>query len=133
MTLECLMAFTVIDDHRRQLKVFKALTDWQKEDPKAIRAALTEKMVESRDKLARFVGLDAYVAAVVPPRRLVRHEVYLEKPTSCTSWLRRSWRPSAVNWKPRAGMGRDQPGSQLRGDTTAAAEFSRGWSGFRPS
>src|SRR5205807_10106520 len=63
MTLECLMAFTVTDDHRRQLKVFKSLHGWQKADPGAIRAALTEKMVESSDKLARFVGLDAYVAA----------------------------------------------------------------------
>jgi len=34
MTLECLMAFTVTDDHRRQLKVFKALQDWQKDDPR---------------------------------------------------------------------------------------------------
>jgi ParB family chromosome partitioning protein len=29
MTLECLMAFTLTDDHRRQLNVFKSLQDWQ--------------------------------------------------------------------------------------------------------
>ena len=81
MTLECLMAFTVTDDHRRQLKVFKSLQDWQKEDPTAIRAALTEKMVEASSKLARFVGLDAYEAAGGSTRAdLFGDEVYLEKP-----------------------------------------------------
>jgi len=81
MTLECLMAFTVTDDHRRQLKVYKSLQDWQKDDPSAIRAALTEKMIEAGSKLARFVGLDAYVAAGGSTRAdLFGEEVYLEKP-----------------------------------------------------
>ena len=81
MTLECLMAFTVTDDHRRQLKVFKSLQAWQKDDPGAIRAALTEKMVEARSKLALFVGLDAYMAAGGSTRAdLFGDEVYLEKP-----------------------------------------------------
>ena len=81
MTLECLMAFTVTDDHRRQLKVFKSLQDWQKDDPSAIRAALTEKMIEASSKLARFVGLDAYTAAGGTTRAdLFGDEVYLEKP-----------------------------------------------------
>jgi ParB family chromosome partitioning protein len=81
MTLECLIAYTITDDHRRQMKVFKSLQDWQKEDPSAIRAALTEKMVESDDKLARFVGLDAYEAAGGSTRAdLFGDEVYLEKP-----------------------------------------------------
>ncbi len=81
LTLECLMAFTVTDDHRRQLKVFKSLQDWQKDDPKAIRAALTEKMVEASDKLARFVGLNAYETAGGSTRAdLFGDEVYLEKP-----------------------------------------------------
>jgi ParB family chromosome partitioning protein len=82
MTLECLMAFTVTDDHRRQLKVFKSLQDWQKEDASAIRAALTEKMIDASSKLARFVGLDAYTAAGGASRTdLFSEEVYLEKPT----------------------------------------------------
>src|SRR6202049_520089 len=81
MTLECLMAFTVTDDHRRQLKVFKSLQDWQKDDPHAIRSALTEKMIEASSKLARFVGLDAYTAAGGSSRAdLFGEEVYLEKP-----------------------------------------------------
>jgi ParB family transcriptional regulator, chromosome partitioning protein len=81
MTLECLMAFTVTDDHRRQMKVFKSLQEWQKDDPSAIRAALTEKMIEASSKLARFVGVDACMAAGGPTRAdLFGDEVYLEKP-----------------------------------------------------
>jgi ParB family transcriptional regulator, chromosome partitioning protein len=81
MTLECLMAFTVTDDHRRQLKVFKSLQSWQKDDPAAIRAALTEKMIEAGSKLARFVGMDAYTAAGGSTRAdLFGDEVYLENP-----------------------------------------------------
>jgi ParB family chromosome partitioning protein len=81
MTLECLMAFTVTDDHRRQLKLFKSLQGWQKDDPSAIRAALTEKTVEASSKLARFVGIEAYQAAGGPTRAdLFGNEVYLEKP-----------------------------------------------------
>ena len=40
--LECLMAFTVTDDRRRQRKVFRALQAWQKDDAGAVRATLTE-------------------------------------------------------------------------------------------
>lgn len=81
ITLECLKAFTITDDHRRQVKVFKSLQDWQKEDPSAIRAALTEKLIEASDNLARFVGIDAYVAAGGSIRSdLFGEEVYLEKP-----------------------------------------------------
>lgn len=81
ITLECLMAYTISDDHRRQLKVFKSLPEWHKDDPDAIRGALTEKMVESSDKLAQFVGLDAYQAAGGAVRAdLFGTEVYLEQP-----------------------------------------------------
>jgi ParB family chromosome partitioning protein len=81
MTLECLMAYTVTDDHSRQLKVFKSLQGWQKDDPAAIRAALTEKMIEAGSKLARFVGLDAYATAGGSSRaNLFGDEVYLESP-----------------------------------------------------
>src|SRR5437660_9659034 len=81
MTLECLMAFTVTDDQRRQLKVFKSLQERQKDDPSEIRAALTEKLIEASSKLALFVGVDAYVAAGGPTRAdLFGKEVYLEKP-----------------------------------------------------
>jgi ParB family chromosome partitioning protein len=82
MTLECLMAYTVTDDHRRQMKVFKSLQDWQKDDPTTIRAALTEKMIDATSKLARFVGIDAYTQAGGTSRSdLFSNEVYLEKPS----------------------------------------------------
>jgi ParB family chromosome partitioning protein len=81
ISLECLMAFTLTDDHRRQLKVFKSLQDWQKDNPGAIRAALTEQMVDADSKFARFVGVDAYVAAGGSTRSdLFGNEVYLENP-----------------------------------------------------
>jgi ParB family chromosome partitioning protein len=81
MTLECLMAYTITDDHRRQLKVFKSLQDWQKDDPGAIRNALTEKMIDAGSKMALFVGLDAYTSAGGATRAdLFSEEVYLEKP-----------------------------------------------------
>jgi len=81
LTLECLIAFTITDDHRRQLKVYKSLQEWQKDDPSAIRDVLTEKMVEAGSKLAQFVGLDAYNAAGGASRAdLFGDEVYLENP-----------------------------------------------------
>ncbi len=81
ITLECLKAFTVTDDHRRQVKVFKSLQDWQKDDPSEIRAALTEKLIEASSKLALFVGVEAYVAAGGSTRAdLFGEKVYLEKP-----------------------------------------------------
>jgi ParB family chromosome partitioning protein len=81
LTLECLMAFTVTDDHRRQLKVFESLQGWQKDDARAIRAALTEMLVEANDKLALFVGLTAYEAAGGSTRAdLFGNESYLENP-----------------------------------------------------
>lgn len=81
LTLECLMAFTITDDHRRQLKIYQSLQDWQKDDPSAIRAALSEEMVEASSKLARFVSLDAYQEAGGLIRAdLFGEEVYLENP-----------------------------------------------------
>jgi ParB family chromosome partitioning protein len=81
LSLESLMTFTLTDDHRRQLKVFKSLPDWHRDNHRAIRDALTEKMIEAGDKLARFIGIDAYLAAGGSTRAdLFSDEVYLEKP-----------------------------------------------------
>jgi ParB family chromosome partitioning protein len=63
MTLDCLMAFTVSDDHKQQEKVWKALPDYARESPRSIRDALTEKHADADGKLARFVGIEAYTAA----------------------------------------------------------------------
>ena len=81
MTLESLMAFTITDNPKQQLKVYKSLSDWQKDDPRHIRACLTEKMVEAGDRLVSFVGLDAYTAAGGSVRAdLFGEEAYLENP-----------------------------------------------------
>jgi ParB family chromosome partitioning protein len=62
MTLEMLMAFTVSDDHKQQEKVWKACRDY--EDADTIRDALLEKYIDARrNKLALFVGTDAYKEA----------------------------------------------------------------------
>lgn len=63
MTLEQLMAFTVSEDHDRQMQVWEAIRDsWQKE-PWQIRRMLTETTVRASDKRVLFVGIDAYEAA----------------------------------------------------------------------
>jgi len=64
MTLEQLMAFTVSEDHARQEHVWNCIADQIYEaDPYNIRAMLTEDTVESSDRRARFVGIEAYEAA----------------------------------------------------------------------
>lgn len=81
LTLESLMAFTISDDHKRQMKVFKSLHGWQKDDPAHIRACLTLKLIDADGKLARFVGIDAYTAAGGTSRAdLFGDQVYLQKP-----------------------------------------------------
>lgn len=81
LDLDCLMAFTITDDHARQLKVYRSLQGWQRGSASHIRRLLTEMMVEANEKLARFVGLDAYQAAGGTTRAdLFGEEVYLEDP-----------------------------------------------------
>ena len=60
MTLDQLMAFTVTSDHTAQERVWESPFE---HDPADIRRALSDAWVEAGDRLARFVGLDAYVAA----------------------------------------------------------------------
>lgn len=80
--LETLMAFTITDDRKRQVKVFKSLEGWQKDNPRHIRECLTDKMVSSKDHVARFVGLDAYTAAGGTSKTdLFGEDVYLEDAT----------------------------------------------------
>ncbi|EGY02475.1 nuclease [Nitrospirillum viridazoti Y2] len=68
ITLEQLMAFSVSDNHDHQEQVWAAAQTWQRE-PFHIRRALTASSVPAQDKRARFVGLDAYVAAGGPVMR----------------------------------------------------------------
>lgn len=80
MKLEALEAFTVTDDKKRQIAVYEQIKGgWQQNDPRQIRALLTDKMIRGNHKLAVFVGLDAYEAAGGAVRRdLFGEDVYLE-------------------------------------------------------
>jgi ParB family transcriptional regulator, chromosome partitioning protein len=81
LTLECLMAFTITDDRKRQMKVYRSLKDSRSLNPRAIRAALTDTMAEASSKLAKFVGLDAYrEAGGTTQSDLFSDAVYLENP-----------------------------------------------------
>lgn len=72
MTLATLEAFTAHPDHVRQEQVWDAVRQSHYREPWRIRQMLTETTVPSSDKRARFVGLDAYMAAGGPvlPRYL---------------------------------------------------------------
>ncbi|MEI2300538.1 ParB/RepB/Spo0J family partition protein [Ensifer sp. MJa1] len=55
-----LSAFTVNDDHERQVTVWNSLSAWNRE-PHSIRRALTEEMIPATDKRIQFIGgLAAY-------------------------------------------------------------------------
>jgi ParB family transcriptional regulator, chromosome partitioning protein len=67
LTLDHLMAFAIIDDHKAQEKLWKLVKDrasWER-SPERIRCALVKagSINAAQDKRARFVGLDAYEAA----------------------------------------------------------------------
>lgn len=81
LTLDALMAFTITEDHGKQVSVYEGLNDRQKSRSSDIRDLLTEQMVEASDKLVKFVGLDTYIAAGGTTRTdLFGEEVYLENP-----------------------------------------------------
>ncbi|KAB2756147.1 chromosome partitioning protein ParB [Rhizobium pusense] len=63
MTLRTLEAFTAHPDHERQEQVWDAVRQSHNKEPWQIREMLTETEVPASDKRARFVGLDAYLAA----------------------------------------------------------------------
>jgi ParB family chromosome partitioning protein len=62
LTLDQMMAFTVSDDHGQQEEVFANLSHWNSA-PADIRAVLTQEAVDVTHPLARFVTVEAYVAA----------------------------------------------------------------------
>lgn len=81
LALDGLMAFTVTDDHAKQLQVYGSLAPWQMDDASSIRSALTEEMAEASSKLVKFVGLDAYREAGGTLRTdLFGEDTYLEDP-----------------------------------------------------
>ena len=64
VTLDQLMALAITDDHAAQEAAFYDSPQWQR-SPEARRAQLTHNEIDAaRDALARFAGVDAYVAVV---------------------------------------------------------------------
>jgi ParB family chromosome partitioning protein len=63
MSLEQLMAFTVSNDHERQVQVWTAVQNSPFRQAYAIRQALTESAVPAGDRRVLFVGLEAYESA----------------------------------------------------------------------
>ncbi len=81
LSLQSLLAFAITEDVESQMKIYRSLQDWQRNDPQAIRRAITGEAMEADDKLARFVGIEAYHAVGGVSRAdLFSDAVYLENP-----------------------------------------------------
>ena len=117
LTLECLMAFTITDDRKRQMKVYHSLKDWQTVNPAPSGPPSPRRWSRPDSKLARFVGLDAYHAAGGTTQSdLFGDEVYLENPAAAERPGRRqAGRHPAGAGGRRLGLGRDQPRARLGG------------------
>lgn len=63
LTLECVMAFTLTDDHDRQLAVWNAVKGGYHIHPQSIKRQLIETAYSANSALGRFVGIEAYEAA----------------------------------------------------------------------
>lgn len=63
ITLECVMAFTLTDNHDRQTTVWNAVKDSYHVHPAHIKRLLTETGHSANSKLGKFVGIDAYTEA----------------------------------------------------------------------
>ncbi|MEO6781150.1 MAG: ParB/RepB/Spo0J family partition protein [Bradyrhizobium sp.] len=63
MTLEQLMAFSVVADHARQEQVWDNVSRSHYDEPYQIRRMLTENTVRASDRRAQFIGLDVYEQA----------------------------------------------------------------------
>lgn len=88
LELEQLMAFCIIDDHKRQETLFKAILNGTVNDaPWAIKRALTENTVALTDRRVRYVGIEAYEAAggtVLRDFFDTRETGYIEQPDILT-------------------------------------------------
>ncbi|MDR3489786.1 MAG: ParB/RepB/Spo0J family partition protein [Bradyrhizobium sp.] len=62
MDLDHVMALAISDDHAAQEAVWADLPDWNR-DPSSIKEALTQDSMPMTDRLAKFVGIETYIAA----------------------------------------------------------------------
>ena len=63
MALDQLMALCVIDDHARQEAIWEGAPEYQRHAGQLRRMALGEAVNAATDRMALFVGVDAYIAA----------------------------------------------------------------------
>jgi ParB family chromosome partitioning protein len=63
ISLDQLMALAVIDDHAKQEAVWEGASEWNRQPNSLRRAALGTAVSAATDRLARFVGVEAYKAA----------------------------------------------------------------------
>ncbi|WP_417280587.1 ParB/RepB/Spo0J family partition protein [Celeribacter sp.] len=63
LMLECVMAFTLTDDHDRQLAAWNAVKGGYHIHPQSIKRHLTETAHSASSALGRFVGIEAYEVA----------------------------------------------------------------------
>ncbi|WP_413207746.1 ParB/RepB/Spo0J family partition protein [Rhodospirillum sp. A1_3_36] len=63
MSLEQLMAFTLVDDHVRQEEAWETVRGSYNQEPYTLRRLLTGNAIRASDKRALFIGMDAYEAA----------------------------------------------------------------------
>ena len=83
MSLDCVMAFTLTDDHARQVETWEAVKQHWSPSPHSIRNHLTQQSYSGASKLALFVGIDAYKAAggsVIEDLFAERDAMHLEDP-----------------------------------------------------
>ena len=83
MSLDCVMAFTLTDDHARQIETWETVKSHYNPSPHAIRNHLTQKTYSGASKLARFVGIEAYKDAggtVIEDLFTERDSMHLEDP-----------------------------------------------------
>ena len=83
LSLECIMAFTVSDNHDRQMVVWNSVKEQHHYNQHVIKRMLTETSYSANSKLAKFVGVDAYEEAggtIMSDLFSERDTTYLENP-----------------------------------------------------
>ena len=82
ITLDQLAALAIVDDHAAQEKAFFDAPDWAR-TPEQLRAQIAQAHVPETDKLARFVGLEAYQEA----GGVVETDLFAEEGENATRFL----------------------------------------------
>lgn len=83
MSLEYIMAFTLTDDHARQIEVWETVKQHYNPSPHSIRNHLTQKSYSGSSKLAKFLSIEADRAAggsVIEDLFPERDAMHLEDP-----------------------------------------------------